>query len=171
LTIHIKADLDNSYKAEATMAEPISSIITIALLGVAVVKECKTYIGAVREIDQSVDRLAEKVTDLHEVVCFLNSTYQQAEPDGASEASLRVRGKITQCRKRFRDIKPRISELKALSTETLADKISLKLKMDAVAKDIEAAIDDIRQYLTDLGLITGAWSHLFVQTYYQSLHS
>jgi hypothetical protein len=162
LTTHFKADLDKTYEAEATMAEPVSSIITIALLGVAVIKGCKAFLDEVREIDELVDRLQRKVTDLHRVVCVLNSIYQQAEPDDASEPWLLVRGEITQCRDRFRAIKPKIFELEARSTETFVDRVSLKRKMDAVAKDIEVSINDIQQHLAVIGLVTGAWSHLFV---------
>ncbi|CAN9459320.1 unnamed protein product [Alternaria alternata] len=137
------------------MAEPVSSIITIALLGVAVVRGCKTYIDAVREVDELVDRLSRKVTDLHRMVSFLNSRYQEAEHDSASEQSLIVRGKITQCRNKFREIKPRILELKARSTESFVDKVYLERKMNTVAKDIEVAVDEIRQCLMDIVLVTG----------------
>ncbi|KAH8635094.1 hypothetical protein IG631_10495 [Alternaria alternata] len=142
------------------MAEPVSSIITIALLGVAVVRGCKTYIDAVREVDELVDRLSRKVTDLHRMVSFLNSKYQEAEHDSASQQSLIVRGKITQCRNKFREIKPRILELKARSTESFVDKVYLERKMNTVAKDIEVAVDEIRQCLMDIVLVTGACSQL-----------
>ncbi|KAG9190303.1 hypothetical protein G6011_08391 [Alternaria panax] len=152
------------------MAELITSIITIVLLEATVVEECKTHINAVQQIDESVDRLLRKVTDLHRMVSFLNSKYQQAEPGGTSEPSILVHGKITPCRDSFQEIKPMILELKARSTETFVERVSLKQNMDTVAKDIEVAVDDIGQYLTDLVLVAGTCSHLFVQIYYHSLH-
>jgi hypothetical protein len=152
------------------MAEPVSSIITIATVGLALVRACKNYIDAVREVEDLVDRLLDKVTELHGVVRLLNSTYHEAEPGGTSEPSVLVRKKIALCRDRLRDIKPKISDLKARSTESFLDKASLKRKTDAVAKDIEFAIDDIRRYLGDINLVTGACSYLLVHIYFQAVH-
>jgi patatin-like phospholipase/acyl hydrolase len=99
------------------------------------------------------------------MVSFLNSKYQEAEHDSDSEQSLIVRGKITQCRNKFREIKPRILELKARSTESFVDKVYLERKMNTVAKDIEVAVDEIRQCLMDIVLVTGVCSQLLVQIY------
>ncbi|KAI4947473.1 hypothetical protein J4E91_006827 [Alternaria rosae] len=144
------------------MAEPVSSIITIATVGLALVRACKNYIEAVREIDDLVDRLLEKITELHGVVRLLNSKYHQAEPDGNSEPSILVREKIALCRDRLREIKRKIADLgpQSKSAETFLDKASVKRRMDAVAKDIEFAVDDIRRYLGDIVLVTGACSYL-----------
>ncbi|KAH6864802.1 hypothetical protein BKA58DRAFT_233290 [Alternaria rosae] len=149
------------------MAEPVSSIITIATVGLALVRACKNYIEAVREIDDLVDRLLEKITELHGVVRLLNSQYHQAEPDGNSEPSILVREKIALCRDRLREIKRKIADLgpQSKSAETFLDKASVKRRMDAVAKDIEFAVDDIRRYLGDIVLVTGACSYLEVSSY------
>ncbi|KAI4931576.1 hypothetical protein J4E85_004170 [Alternaria conjuncta] len=149
------------------MAETISSIITIASLGLAVVRACKDYIEAVREIDILVSRLLEKITEVHGVVRVLNSKYHQAEPDDSSEPSILVREKITLCRNRLREIKSKIADLGAQSksAETFRDKASVKRRMDAMAKDIEFAVDDIRRYLGDIVIVTGACSYLEVSSY------
>ena len=157
---------------QVIMAETISSIITIASLGLAVVRACKDYIEAVREIDILVSRLLEKITEVHGVVRVLNSKYHQAEPDDSSEPSILVREKITLCRNRLREIKSKIADLGAQSksAETFRDKASVKRRMDAIAKDIEFAVEDIRRYLGDIVIVTGACSYLFVQIFLRLIH-
>lgn len=171
-TIHFKAGLATTHGTQVTMAEPVSSIITIATVGLALVRACKNYIEAVREIDDLVDRLLERITELHGVVRLLNSKYHQAEPDGNSEPSILVREKIALCRDRLREIKRKIADLglQSKSAETFLDKASVKRRMDTVAKDIEFAVDDIRRYLGDIVLVTGACSYLFVRFSLRLIH-
>ncbi|KAI4688444.1 hypothetical protein J4E81_008041 [Alternaria sp. BMP 2799] len=149
------------------MAEPVSSIITIATVGLAIVRACKNYIDAVREIDESADRLLGKITELHSVVRLINSKYHQAEPDGTGEPSILVREKITLCRDRLREIKSKIADLgpQSKSAETFLDKATVKRRMDAVTKDVELAVEDIRRYLNDIVIVTGACSYLEVRSY------
>ena len=135
------------------MAEPVSSIITIATLGLAIIKGCASYIESVREVDALVDRLLEEVTRLHEMVRYIKSTYHKVGLDGRSEPSILVRDKITLCRTRLREMKPKVVYLASQSSETVMEKAMLKMKVDEVTKDIELAVQDINNYMADINIL------------------
>lgn len=139
------------------MAEPVSSIITIATLGLAIIKGCAKFIESVREVDVSVDRLIEEVTRMHEMVRFIKSTYHKVGMDERSEPSLLVRDKITLCRNRLRDIKPKLENLASQSSETIMKKAMLKMKVDEVTKDIELAVQDINNNMADINTLFNCW--------------
>ncbi|KAL6167893.1 hypothetical protein ACJQWK_07290 [Exserohilum turcicum] len=139
------------------MAELVSSIITIATLGLAAIKECAGYIEAVRTVDKLVDRLLEKITNLHEMVRHVNLTHHKAEADESSESSKLVRDKIILCRQRLRQIKPRIVDLASLNSETLMEKTILKRNFDQVTRDIEFAVQDINNYMADINTLFNCW--------------
>lgn len=135
----------------------MSSIITIATLGLAVIKGCANYIESVRAVDVLVDRLLEEVTSLHEMVRYINSTYHKAGLDESSAPSMLVRDKITLCRTRLREIKPKVVYLASQSSETVMEKAMLKMKVDEMTKDIELAIKDIKNYMADINTLFNCW--------------
>ncbi|USP75003.1 uncharacterized protein yc1106_02277 [Curvularia clavata] len=139
------------------MAEPVSSIITIATLGLAIIKGCANYIESVREVDALVDRLLEEVTRLHEMVRYIKSTYHKVGLDERSEPSVLVRDKINLCRTRLREIKPKVVYLASQSSDTVMEKTMLKMKVDQVTKDIELAVQDINNYMADINTLFNCW--------------
>jgi len=139
------------------MAELASSIITIATVSLAIIKETVNYIKEIRLVDRVVNRLLTNLKDLHELIRLVELTYQRANSD-KSEPSVFVKQNLIKCRDRIRDVKPMIFELASRNTDTFFKKVSLKRKSDAVKEDIETIIHDIRLYMEDIRVGISCWS-------------
>ncbi|KNG46303.1 ankyrin repeat-containing protein [Stemphylium lycopersici] len=139
------------------MAEPVSSIITIATVTLAAIKECTNYIESLRSVDKSVERLLNEISRLRRIVCIIQDTYRKARPEESDEKSMLVRERIEQCRDRLREIRPKAIDLGSRDSETFVEKTMLKLKYDEVAKDIAFATKDIKNHMEEINQVFNCW--------------
>ena len=129
------------------MADAVSSIITIATVSLAIIRETVRYIKEVRLIDKVVDRLRTELKDLHRLIKVVESTYQRADYGEHSEPSVFVRRYLTKCRDHLEQVKSCVIELASHNTNTVYEKLKLKRRSDAVKKDIESATNEIHRYM------------------------
>lgn len=140
------------------MAEPVSSIITIATVSLAIIKETVKYIKEVRLVDRLVQDLLTELKELHRVIKVVESTYHGADPGQDSEPSVLVYRNLTKCKGRLEDVKLIVIELASRDTNTVFQKFALKRQSDAVKKDMERATKDIHRYMEYIRTGIQCWS-------------
>ncbi|KAF2846156.1 hypothetical protein T440DRAFT_249346 [Plenodomus tracheiphilus IPT5] len=129
------------------MAEPVSSIITIATLSIAIIKETLSYIQKVQLVDKVVERHLVKFDDLHKLIRLVESTYIRAGAEEENEHSRFIRNHLLRCRDRLRDIRSTLHELASKESTSFLQKAALKRGVDKVKDDIEVAMKDIDYYM------------------------
>ncbi|CBY02427.1 hypothetical protein IAQ61_007017 [Plenodomus lingam] len=129
------------------MAEPVSSIITIATVSIAIIKETISYIKNVHLVDKVVDRLLLRFKDLHKLIKLVESTYRRADAEQENDHSRYIRNYLLRCRDRLRDIQNMLYELPSKESTSFIQKAALKRGMDKVKDDIDLAMSDIHDYM------------------------
>lgn len=129
------------------MAEPISSILTIATVSLALITETVNYIKEIKLVDKVVEKLLVKLKDLHGLIKLVESTYQRVQHEENDGPTKFIRKHLITCRDRLEDVKTMVFELAAHDTDTFVQKATLKRRIDGAKKDIEVAIDDIHCYM------------------------
>lgn len=129
------------------MAEPVSSIITIATVSLAIIKETVTYIKDVRLVNKVVDRLLVKFKDLHKLIRLVEATYRRADAEEESQHSKFIRNNLLRCRDRLQEIRAMLCELASKESTSFVQKAALKRGVDKVKEDIQVAMSDIHDYM------------------------
>ncbi|KAH9861387.1 hypothetical protein J1614_011133 [Plenodomus biglobosus] len=129
------------------MAEPVSSIITIATVSLAIIKETVAYIKNVRLVNKVVDRLLVKFNDLYKLITLVEATYRRADAEEESQHSRFIRKNLLRCRDRLQEIQTMLGELASKEPTSFVQKAALKRGVDKVKDDIEVAMSDIHDYM------------------------
>ncbi|KAI8937908.1 hypothetical protein NX059_005592 [Plenodomus lindquistii] len=130
------------------MAEPVSSIITIATVSTTIIKETIAYIKHVQLAHQVVDRLRARFEDLHKLIKLVETTYSQVDAEEDNEHLEFIRNNLLlRCRDRLRHVHEMLCDLASKETSSFIQKAALKWETDKVKDGIEAAMGDIHAYM------------------------
>ena len=140
------------------MAEPVSSIITIATVSIAIVKEIYNYVQETSVVDDLIRRLLKQLKDLHRLIRVVESTYKRAGLAECSPSSVFVGKTLTTCQRRLFEVKVLVNELASHDSDTWFEKLALKRRSDKAKKDIEMAILDIHTYMEHIRTGISCWS-------------
>jgi hypothetical protein len=140
------------------MAEPVSSIITIVTVSLAVVKETYKYIKEICVVNDLIKGLLTKLKDLHRLIRVVESTYIRANPGENSVSAHFVGRTLKTCQERLTPIKALVFELAARESETWLQKAALKRKSDGVKKQIEEAMQEMHHDMEYIRTGISCWS-------------
>lgn len=135
-----------------SMAETVSSIITIAGLGLAIIEATIAYIKKVQLVDKIVERLLVKFKDLHRLIKLVEGIYRQGEAQEESKQAKLIRKNLVGCRDRLRNIHSMLYDLASKESTSFFQKVVLKRGVDKVKSDIDLAINDIQDYMKNIGM-------------------
>ena len=144
------------------MAEPVSGIITIVTVSLAIIKETVDFIQKARVIDSYVERLRINLVDLHKLIREVESACRHARSreDGPSRF---VREHLRRCHRRLEEVRNTVKGLASRKSGTLLQKAALKIKSDRSKKEIEDAITDIERLMDQIHKGISCWT-LYVQS-------
>ena len=129
------------------MAEPVSSILTIATVSLALITETVKYIKEIKRVDDVIAKLLVKLKDLHRLIRLVEFEYQHGRYQEGSAPTIFIRKHLITCRNRLEDVKTKVSELASRETHTFMQRASVRRRVDMVNGDIEVAINDINSYM------------------------
>ncbi|KAF1848808.1 uncharacterized protein K460DRAFT_81148 [Cucurbitaria berberidis CBS 394.84] len=139
------------------MAEPVSSIITIATVSLAIIKETVTFIKEAQVIDQYIEKLLFNLYDLHKLIKEVESACRHAR-SREDDPSRFVREHLKRCRRRLEEVQATVKGLESRSTNTLLQRMVLKIRSDRSKKDIEDAIKDIERLMDQIHKSISCWT-------------
>ncbi|KAH7361112.1 hypothetical protein BKA66DRAFT_214207 [Pyrenochaeta sp. MPI-SDFR-AT-0127] len=140
------------------MAEPVSSVLTIVTVSLAVVRETTRYIQEINVVNELIGSLLKKLKDLHRLIKVVETTYRGAHSSDSNVSSQFVGKVLNACQKRLSDVKPLVYELASRDSETWLQKVALKRRSDNVKKEIEQAIQDINTDMEHIRTGISCWS-------------
>lgn len=140
------------------MAELASSIVTIAQVSLAIIKETVRYIQEVRLVDTLIDRLLTEFKELHDLIKVVHSTYKHALAGEAIASSTFVGKYVEKCKDRLYQMQKLVVELASRDTDSIARKFSAQRRYKTIRKDIEMATDDIHRYIKHIRTGMACWN-------------
>ncbi|KAL6705664.1 hypothetical protein ACN47E_006453 [Coniothyrium glycines] len=140
------------------MAEPVSSIITIATVSLDIIKETVKFIKEVYYIDKHIDRLLVELKDVHGLIKIVQATYQRADHGEHIKPSIYVGKCLVKCKDRLAEMKSVIIGLASRDTDGIFRKVALKRQSDAVKKDLQFKTDEVHRYLRYINTAIHCWN-------------
>lgn len=139
------------------MADPASSIITIATLSLAIIKETVKFIQEAQVIDQFIEKLLYNLADLHKLIKEVESACRHARSRD-DDPSRFVREHLKRCRRRLEGVRTMVEGLASRKTNTLLQRVTLKIKSERSRKEIEEAITDIERLMDQIHKGISCWT-------------
>ncbi|KAF1828803.1 hypothetical protein BDW02DRAFT_204203 [Decorospora gaudefroyi] len=140
------------------MAEPVSGILTIVTVSLAVLAETYKYIKEINLVNDLIKDLLTKLKSLHRLIIVVESTYRQAHLGEGSRPAFFVGRTLEACQKRLSKVKPLVFALAAQESESFLQKMALKRKSDGVKKEIERTIKDMHCDMEYIRTGISCWS-------------
>lgn len=128
------------------MADPISGIITIVTVSLAIIKKTVEFIQEANVIDESIKRLLVKLKDLHKQIREVESLCKHAGSQ-EDEPSRFVCEDLRRCKDRLVQVRTTVEALALRSSGTLIQKATLKIRSERSKKEIDDAITDIKDLI------------------------
>lgn len=127
------------------MAEPVSSIVTLTTVSLAIIRETAIFIREAKEVDALIQKLVVILLDLRKWLKAVDTTWRNAtfHEDGASRL---VRDSLAKCKVRLEQVQAMVTDLATRNSRTFFQKIVLKIRSDRSRRDIEEAIQDIERH-------------------------
>src|SRR5262245_46831692 len=133
------------------MADPASSIVTLATTTLQIVKKTIKFVNDARHINTHIASLLKRLSNLRKAVEVVESTCQRVG-SRADDPSGFVRRALTECQTTLKSVRGTVRALASQKSESLFDKVKLKRKVDSSKAMVEGAIEDINSLLGHIQL-------------------
>ncbi|KAF2867313.1 hypothetical protein BDV95DRAFT_610727 [Massariosphaeria phaeospora] len=139
------------------MAEPVSSIITIATLSLAIITKTAIFIKDARVIDSLVERLLSSLLDLRGLIKTIEKTCAKASSRD-DHPSRFIRDSLTRCHQRLEQVHAMVENLASRKSTTFFQRVALKIQSDRSRSDIQQAIADIDRLVDQIHKGLTCWT-------------
>lgn len=139
------------------MADPISSIITITTVSLAIIKKTVVFLQEASVVDVLIERLCAQLLDLRRLIKVIerackNATSREDDP------SRFVKDSLTRCHLRLEQVHKLVESLASKKSGTFMQKVALKIRSDRSRAEIEDAIKDIERLMDQVHKAINCWN-------------
>lgn len=138
-------------------AEPVSAIVSLVQVSLAIIRKTAQFIEEAKEIDSVIKRLRNTLCDLEAVIILVDTTCRQAAPRKEDHSHF-VEQTLKRCRNRLKKVQKLVKALAEKQSKTFIQKVGLKIKSDRSKGEIGEAIQDIRSLIDQINTGLSCWS-------------
>ena len=140
-----------------TMAEPVSAVVALATVSLAIIKRTAIFIQDARDVDTLVLKLFETLRDLRRLIKTVDTTCRRATSTD-DDPSRFIEHALIRCHSRLEAVEGIVKDLASRSTSTFLKKVALKIRSDRSRKEIEEAISDLNRLMDQIHKGISCWS-------------
>lgn len=137
------------------MAEPVSSIVTLATVSLQIIRETTRFIQESKVVDNLVKKLARNLQNLSRLIEIVDLANSEAQP---TEDDPFVQDTLAQCRKLLENVQSVVEPLVCQKSETIWEKAVLNFRVRHSRPIIEGAILDIRELVGQMNVAINCWT-------------
>lgn len=138
------------------MAEPVSSIVTLATVGLAIIRRTAQFIDEVQTIDASLARLKSTLADFESRIKLVKSTCARAPRD--DDAYGYVMKTLKRCNRHLSKIQDVVQQLLERESQNLFQQVALTITTKRSKKDIDLSITDLKNLMEQVNLGLSCWN-------------
>jgi ubiquinone biosynthesis protein UbiJ len=139
------------------MAEPVSSIVTLATVGLAIIKTTAQFIDEVKTINTALARLKSTLADFESRIKIVKSTCARVPPRD-DDASGYVMKTLKRCNRHLKRIQDVVQHLLDHESQTIFQQVALTIMSRRSNREIESAISDLKNLMEQVNLGLNCWN-------------
>ncbi|KAF2265094.1 hypothetical protein CC78DRAFT_212356 [Lojkania enalia] len=139
------------------MTEPVSNIVTLVTVSLAIIKATATFIQEAKVVDESIRKLLIILLDLRRLIKTVDSACRRAT-SREDDPSHFVKDALTRCRSRLEEVQHMVENLASKSSRTFLQKVALNVRTNRSKKDIDDSIKDIERLMDQIHKGISCWN-------------
>jgi hypothetical protein len=139
------------------MAEPVSSIVTLTTVSLAIISQTIEFIQEADAIDSLIEDLLDRLLELKKLIKVVEETCEKPRPF-EDDPSRFVRDSIAKCRLRIQIVYETTLQLASHPMNSLPWKMLLKVRSKRTRTEIDKAIQDVDRIMDQIHKGISCWN-------------
>lgn len=133
------------------MAEPVSSIVTLATVSLQIIRETTRFIQEAKVVDLFLQKLVASLQNLGRLIEIIDLTNHEAQPTEDGDDPF-VQETLARCRQLLENVQSMVEPFATERTQTFWEKAALNLRLSRSRQNIQTKIQDIGDLITQMNV-------------------
>ncbi|ORX91011.1 hypothetical protein BCR34DRAFT_501676, partial [Clohesyomyces aquaticus] len=140
------------------VAEPVSSIVTLATVSLAIIQKTAVFIRETQVIDETIAKLLVQLKDLRHLIKLVQSTCGVTPERENDRAASFIKDNLRRCQEKLEQVGTLVHNLASRPSESFGQKIKLNFKTRNSRSAIDESIKDIERLMDHMHKGVGLWT-------------